>query len=197
MRRQAATVDNYAFLKIISDEQRPESFGADARDMFDIISISEKSENGFAMPFFSLGELLYSAVFGRFISFYAQYRFVRGDNTLTMHLLKTVVSKIEHYYKGLHNLFGYNALRVRIENGTLDGSYSENKYFFCWKKIYSKRFSTDCMSAFWEERALRSPVGLNDLREYESAKATWEELKTQNSYFINELTDNLRGDDYE
>ncbi|WP_251612050.1 hypothetical protein [Pumilibacter muris] len=187
MRRQAATVDNFCFLKIISDEQRPESFGADARDMFDIISISEKSDSGFAMPFFSLGELLYAVIFSRFRAFYTQYRFLRGDNTLSMYLLKTIAAKFEHYYKGLHNLFGYNVLKVQVESGTLDGKYTENKYFLTWKKIYSKRFATDCMSAFWEERALRSPVGLNDLREYETAKATWEELKAQNSYFVRDL----------
>lgn len=189
MRRQAATVDNFAFLKIISDEQRPESFGADARDMFDVISINERSDDGFALPFCSLGELLYSCVIGRFNAFYKQYRFLRGDNTLTLYLFKAIAAKIENYHAGLHNLFGYNVLRVQVESGRLDGKYSENKYFLTWKKIYSKRFATDCMSAFWEERALRSPVGLNDLREYETAKATWEELKAQNSYFVEELID--------
>lgn len=33
------------------------------------------------------------------------------------------------------------------------------------KKIYSKRFSMDCFSDFFTEKALRSPVGINDLEE--------------------------------
>lgn len=187
MRRHAATVDNFAFLKVISDEQRPESFGADARDNFDVIHIKEREENRLAMPFFSLGELLCGWLLGRFKRMYTQYRYVRGDNTLFMYLYKGLAARVERYYKRIHNLFGFNRLRVQVESGTLDGSFTEHNYFLSWKKIYSRRFATDCMSAFWLERALRSPVGLNDLREYETARATWEELKAQNSYFIRDL----------
>ena len=32
MCRHSATVDNYPFIKVFVDEQRPESWGADARD---------------------------------------------------------------------------------------------------------------------------------------------------------------------
>ncbi len=187
MRRQSAMVDNFCFLKIISDEQRPESFGADARDLFDVISIKERKEDSLAMPFFTLAELLYSWVIEKFKSAYSQYRHVRGDNTLFVYLCKNIVAFFERYYKGIHNLFGFNELTVQVENGTLDGTFTEHSYFFAWKKIYARRFSTDCMSAFWAERALHSPVGLNDLREYETARATWEELKAQNSYFVNDL----------
>lgn len=38
--------------------------------------------------------LKYSAVFGRFVDMYYRYRFTRGDNTLFMHLFKTIVAKI-------------------------------------------------------------------------------------------------------
>lgn len=38
MVRHSATIDNYPFVKIITDEQRPESWGADARDLCEIIS---------------------------------------------------------------------------------------------------------------------------------------------------------------
>ena len=60
------------------------------------------------------------------------------------------------------------------------------------KKIYSKRFSTDCFSDFFEKKALRSPVGIDDLKEYVSEKASICELKEQNSYFINELINGLK-----
>ena len=55
------------------------------------------------------------------------------------------------------------------------------------KKIYSKRFSTDCFSDFFTQKALKSNFGLNDLPEYQSEKATFEELQEQNSYFMNDL----------
>ena len=187
MIRHSATVDNYPFVKVITDEQRPESWGADARDLCEIVHIRESGETRLAMPFFFIGELLYSAVFGKFVSLYYNYRFMRGDNTLSMHILKTVTAKIQHYYTGIYNTFGYCPLRVQIESGTQDGELDENKYYLANKKIYSKRFSTDCFSDFFTQKALRSPVGLDDLPEYRTEKATFAEMELQNSYFINDL----------
>ena len=62
------------------------------------------------------------------------------------------------------------------------------------KKIYSKRFSTDCFSDFFTKKNMRSPVGINDLPEYESEKATFEELQSQNSYFISDLVNKQNKD---
>ena len=187
MIRHSATVDNFPFVKVITDEQRPESWGADARDLCEIVHIRESGETRLAMPFFFIGELLYSAVFGKFVSLYYNYRFTRGDNTLSMHILKTVTAKIQHYYTGIYNTFGYCPLRVQIESGTQDGELDENRYFLANKKIYSKRFSTDCFSDFFTQKALRSPVGLDDLPEYRTEKATFDEMDKQHSYFFNDL----------
>lgn len=59
MVRHSATVDNFPFVRVITDEQRPESWGADARDLCEIVHIRESGETCLAMPFFSLAELLY------------------------------------------------------------------------------------------------------------------------------------------
>ena len=58
------------------------------------------------------------------------------------------------------------------------------------KKIYSRRFSTDCFSDYFNELARKTGVGLEDYLEYETEKATVDELKMQNSYFINALYKN-------
>ena len=39
-----------------------------------------------------------------------------------------------------------------------------------FKKIYSKRFSTDCFSDFFTQKALKSKLGLNDLQEFKRYK---------------------------
>ncbi len=192
MVRHSATVDNYPFVRVITDEQRPESWGADARDLCEIVSIKESSETYLAMPFFSLAELLYGWLFGKFSNLYYRYRYVRSDNTLPMYLLKSITAKIQHYYTGIYNRFGYCALRVQIESGTQDGERTENKYYLMNKKIYSKRFSTDCFSDFFTEKALRSTVGIDDLREYATEKATFDELTAQNSYFVGDLLNGLK-----
>ena len=78
-------------------------------------------------------------------------------------------------------------LDILVESGRLDGQLKERKYFLMPKKIYSKRFSTDCYADYFNQKALKSSIGLDDLQEYATEKATMEELQQQNSYFINDL----------
>lgn len=192
MVRHSATVDNFPFVRVITDEQRPESWGADARDLCEIVHIRESGDTRLSMPFFTLAELLYDWLFGKFAELYYQYRYNRSDNTLIMYLLKSLTAKIHHYYTRIYNRFGYCVLRVQVESGTQDGQITENKYYLSSKKIYSKRFSTDCFSDFFTEKALRSPVGIDDLREYATEKATFAELELQNSYFVNDLLSGMK-----
>ena len=187
MVRHSATVDNFPFARVITDEQRPESWGADCRDLCDIVYIKESGEQKLAMPWFSLAELLYDFIFSKFVKLYYRYRYSRSDNTLTMYILKNITAKIQKYYASIYNEFGYCALRVQVENGTQDGQITETEYYLANKKIYSKRFATDCFSDYFTEKALRSPVGIDDLIEYVTEKATIEELTAQHSYFITEL----------
>ena len=194
MIRHSATVANYPFVKVITDEQRPESWGADARDLCEIVHIKESGEPRLAMPFFFIAELLYSFILGRFVNAYYKYRYMRGDNTLSMHILKTFAAKIQHYYTGVYNTFGYCTLTVQVESGTQDGELTVHKYYLANKKIYAKRFSTDCFSDFFTEKALHSPVGIDDLREYVTEKATVGELQRQNSYFVRDMVRDFKKD---
>ena len=187
MIRHSGTVDNYPFVRVIMDEQRPESLGLDARALCEIVSIKESGETRLAMPFFSLAELLYSFVFGKFTDLYYKYRFSRGDNILSMYLLKKITAKIQNYYMGIYNCFGYSRLMMQVESGTQDGEILERYYYISYKKARSKRFSSDCHSGFFTVKALRSKVGIDDLKEYATEKATFDELQAQNSYFVNDL----------
>lgn len=187
MIRHSATVDNYPFVKIITDEQRPESWGADARDLCEIVNINESSDTSLAMPFFALTELLYNFFYSKFNNVYYEYRFNRADNTLFMYLIKKVFSALHNYYVKVYNTFGYCALNVTVESGTQDGIKKNKRYYLMHKKIYSKRFSTDCFSDFYYKRALRSELGIEDLEEYTTEKATMAELEMQNSYFMADL----------
>ena len=193
MVRHSATVDNFPFVRVITDEQRPESWGADARDLCEIVHVRDSSETRLAMPFFAFGEMLYDWVFGRFVRLYYDYRFNRGDNTLTMYLLKTLTAKISKYYSGIYNRFGYSVLDVQTENGTQDGRLEDGKYYLMTKKIYSRRFATDCFSDFFTKKSLQSAVGIDDLQEYATEKASFDELNAQNSYFVGDLMKHMGG----
>ena len=187
MCRHSATVDNFPFIKVFTDEQRPESWGADARDLCDIVHIVSSGKMRLAMPFYTIEEMLTEWAFDGFISMYYDFRHRRGDNTLLVHILKTVTSWLYKRNAKIYNRFGYSVSAIEKERGTMDGKPEKKKYYVMNKKIYARRFSTDCFSDYFNEMARNSKVGLNDYMEYASEKATVEELKLQNSYFINAL----------
>ena len=190
MCRHSATVDNFPFIKVFTDEQRPESWGADARDLCDIVNIVSSGPQRLAMPFYTIEEMISEMVFNKFINLYYKMRYNRGDNTLLVHVLKSVCSWLYKRNMIIYNKYGYSISHIEKERGTMDGKVEKKKYFVMNKKIYSRRFSTDCFSDYFNEMARKSNIGLNDYMEYATEKATVEELKMQNSYFINALYKN-------
>ena len=184
MCRHSATVEYFPFIKVFADEQRPESWGADARDLCDIITIVSADEDRLAYPFYTLEEMVYEILTERFMRLYYRFRHNRGDNTLLVYLLKTVVSWLYHRNVRIHNRYGYCIARLEKRRGTMDGKIKRQKYYLMNKKIYARRFSTDCFSDYFNDMALRSEVSLQDYPEYETERASVEELRYQNSYFI-------------
>ena len=187
MCRHSATVDNYPFIKVFVDEQRPESWGADARDLCDILTIVNSGKPKLALPFYTIEEMLCDWAFSRFITMYYNFRYIRGDNTLFVHILKCIVSKIWAHNERIYNRFGYSVLSIEKERGTQDSKPEKKRYYLANYKIYRDRFTTDCFSDYFNELAEKSGVGLMDYRAYASVKASVEELKLQNSYFIRDL----------
>lgn len=191
MIRHSATVDNFPFVRVMMDEQRVMSLGADARELAYIIEIRESGETRLAMPFFQLGELAHAVIGSRFAKWYEDFRYRRGDNTLISHFLKWLAAADSKHYTKIYNTFSYKSVKVGMQNGSLDGECKERKYYIMPKKIYAKRFSTDAYADFFYEKAIRSEVGIDDLEEYESERATLRELEAQHSYFIGNLMKNF------
>ena len=190
MCRHSATVDNFPFIKVFTDEQRPESWGADARDLADIINIASCGELRLALPFYTIEEMISEWAFNRFMRLYEDFRFRRGDNTLLVHILKSITAWLWRRNLRIYNRFGYSVLKIEKERGTMDGKTENKKYYLMNAKIYAKRFSTDCFSDYFNDMAKKSKTGLMDYIEYATEKATVDELKMQNSYFINSLYGN-------
>lgn len=192
MVRHSATVDNFPFVKVITDDQRPESWGADARELAEIIYVEKVNDISLAMPLFALEDLIISWLLKKHTEAYYNYRYERGDNTLRMYLLHGLMAFLHRYHKRIYNTFGYYKMKVVVESGRQDGNKHEGKYYLMTKKIYSKRFSTDCFSDFFNEKALRSKLGINDLQEFAKTKASFDEMLSMNSYFffdLNQLRD--------
>jgi hypothetical protein len=78
-------------------------------------------------------------------------------------------------------------LFIEKERGTLDNKIENKRYYLMNRKIYSLRFSTDCFSDYFNDLGRKTKVGLDDYFEYAGERATVDELKMQNSFFINSL----------
>jgi len=188
--RHKSTVANFPFARVILDEQRASSLGADAKELCEIVHIKEKSDMKLTMPFFFMGELLHAFIFPKFKGAYQRYRINRGDNTLVMFLLKKLGAGIHNYYNGIYNRFGFHIRYLAVEDGATGQVIKECPYYVSTKKIYSDRFSTDAYKDIFAEQLKSVNLGLDDIKEYGSHKATQAELEQQNSYFINELVKN-------
>ncbi len=191
MIRHSATVDNFPFVRVITDDQRASSWGADARELCDIVSIIDNSDKKLAMPLFFLEDAFISWLLKGFIGRYYQRRFERGDNTLGMYLYKQLSAKLKNYQSRTYNIFGYKKFGVGVENGTQDGVVTRKFYYIMFSKIYRKVFSTDCYSDFFNIKALRSKIGLADLPEFATEKASFEEMMSQHAYFFTDLCEML------
>ena len=153
----------------------------------DIIRIVGASEQRLALPFYTIEEMITEWVFNKFINLYYDFRYKRGDNTLLIHVLKGIASWLYKRNARIYNKYGYSISKIEKERGTMDGKVERKKYYVMNKKIYSRRFSTDCFSDYFNDLARKTKVGLNDYVEYATEKATIEELKLQHSYFIDGL----------
>ena len=187
MSRHSATVDNFPFIKVFADEQRPESWGADARELAEVITILSVGERRIAMPFYTIEEMVCEQAYCKFLRLYEDFRFRRGDNTLLVHILKSVVAKLWKHNEKIRNLYGYSVLALAKQRGTLDGKAKKKKYYLCNRKIYARRFTTDCFSDYFNDLAIKAKIGINDYEEYAGEKASINELKQQHSYFIGGL----------
>lgn len=188
MSRHPAVIRNFAFFRIGLDEQRAMSLGANVRELAVISNIEGTDEVKLLMPCFALGEILYRVVYGSFIKLYSQYRYNRGDNTLLMSALKCFSSKVSAHYKRIYNTFGCYVETVSVYKGSNENEIEQHKYYIQPKKIYSNRFATDAFSDYYKERSKRSDYGIDDMPVYKTGKANFDELLSQNSYFINDIS---------
>lgn len=128
----------------------------------------------------------YSSVDGNSAKLYYDYRFIRADKILPMYVLKGLTARLKHFNDRTFNKYGSSKSTLLIESGRMDGDKKESKYFLQSKKIYSRRYTTDCLSAIFNQYADKNTIGIEDLPEYLTELGTDEENLLQNSFFQSE-----------
>ena len=188
MIRHRATVCFYPFVRIICDEQRPESWGADARDLCSVLELGESSDLIVLYKGLFFDGFIHDIIYPKFKGFYEEMRNLRGDNTLLVYLLKNILALCENRYIKLQNRFGLYQLPVTVHQGNMQDGGKVSNYFISRKKTYGGRFATDSHADFFVSMALESGIGLFDFVEYRDVRQTEDEMALQNAYFYIDMT---------
>ncbi len=186
--RHLATIDGFPFIMFICDEQRPETWGADARDLASVVRIEKSEKSRLAVPFFHLEESFCDWVYNKFFYPYGDYRFRRGDYCLPMYFLHWFAAKVRLFREYMYGKYGYKRQHVTIEKGTLDGAREDRIYYLVHRKIYADRFPTDCYSGFFAFRTSIAEIGIEEMPEYTGELVGMDEWAQQKSYLIAGMT---------
>ena len=186
--RHAGSVEGVCFVRLICDEQRATSWGADARDTATVINIKEVSEPQVVLKSCWLPKIyLYSVVPAYLKYFYRKVLTYGNARAKPVDHLHTAVSAIYARCERRMNQYSYMTAIVTKQDGTLEDEPQEHEYYISFKKIYSNRYSTDCYKEYFADRALASEYDFVNSDSYESEVAALEELNKQNSYLVADL----------
>lgn len=175
------------------DEQRPENWGADAKNVCDIITICDKSKDKILLPFFAIEEAAYLFSTWLVKKLFKKYDFNRGDNTLTMWIVLMLYSIIFNHYTRIENTFGgyYDSVfwetGMRVNDGSQACKTGTEKLFISRKKVYSDRFDTAAWRTFYATKARGSNYGINDIETYTALEVSKENMKTAHSHFFDKV----------
>jgi len=182
-----ATVGYKNFFLCIGDEQRPESVGADEREISTVLHIENRNKDLITLPFFELETVLNGFLLSHFDPYFVQYRLHRSDGTLFMYLVHHLVSAYWGWYIRKFNTFAFDVLTVGIEKGTLDGQVDMHEYYISHKKTFAKRYSTDAFRNMLATRALEARHGLHQQPRYRGLWCEADEYEQQNSFAVDKL----------
>ncbi len=180
--RHRCTVDYFPYAMVFFDDQRPESLGADCRELAYINQIAGSSELKLSMPFFWIEELIHEWIYPKYADYNEEYNFYSGKITLRYYLYTKLVSWIHNFYVRTYNRYGYYALTINQQSGKMDGEPVEKFYYLSRKKIYSDVFATDCYGEYLADDVTES--GIDMLPCYADVIPSREEYDEQNSLLV-------------
>lgn len=190
--RHAGTVEGVCFVRLICDEQRASSWGADARDTATVINIKEVSERGTTLPFCFIPWLFMDKVIPAYSKFYTGVMTYGNARAKVIKRTHGAVCAFYARYDRILNRYGGMVASVTVQEGNLESEPIPHEYYLMPKKIYSRRYSTDCYKEYFADRAKKSTWSFIQSRSYESDVATLEELESQSSYLIEGLSEMMR-----
>ena len=184
--RHNATIEYECFAYFVADEQRPESWGADARDLAAVIHIESKSEEKYTLHFTIL-PLIVAFLRKPYDSWYDDVKEYGNENVYVVSFLNLCMGKLFQIVERMQNRYGYKTSMLGSEMGTAVSSGSGgkelelHKYFMMNKKIYGA-YSTDGFKGLFSKRMRESGTCIYEIPTYRNVVADLDEFDKQESY---------------
>ena len=192
-----ALVDNFPYIRFITDDQRAANVAASAVGLMCVVNISEKSEPMIAIPGFGWYLDAESFISKHFNKLSLKRENVRGDVTLSWLLIKQAVSCFSLPAQRMRNRFGYEELTLLRQAGNAfsgnegaqntAGECTEHVYYKMYWKNYSNRFISDSHASAYAEAQRRAGIGIKDIPTYKDLRMSPDELEYQRSRLGTEL----------
>ena len=186
------TIENITWFRLFLTDQRPDSLGAENKDLCDIIMIRGVSDPHIVMPGFMFEEWLYALATKIHDKLYYKLRNYRKDanGTLLVYLMKKLYTPIFRHYDRIVNQFSVYTADLKITNAmTQEQLKKKAKYYISKKKTYSGRFATDGIKKFYDEKTLKSDYGINEAPTYTDLHMTIPQMRAVKSIFYNRMID--------
>lgn len=186
------TIEYVTWFRLFLTDQRPDSLGAENKDLCDIIMIRGVSDPHIVMPGFMFEEWLYALATKIHDKLYYKLRNYRKDanGTLLVYLMKKLYTPIFRHYDRIVNQFSVYTADLKITNAmTQEQLKKKAKYYISKKKTYSNRFATDGIKKFYDEKTLKSDYGINDAPTYDDLHMKIPQMRAVKSIFYNRMID--------
>ena len=188
MHGHAAECDNFSFHRWFFDAQKADELEARTRALTLMLYIKKAHAVKNYMPLFAFDEAIFIIASSIYDSIYEYIRLRKGSNTLLVYALRRFYTPLFQRFIRLSNRYNYNPLDLIPTDGGDQATGEMIRLPLLWLVAYRYRFASDANGDFYFHKTKKSPMGLNDTRQYESLRMTLEEMEAQNSYFIKDLT---------
>lgn len=186
MKRHDCTIRNKLIFMSFMDCQREGSVNSDLVDINEYMITIHKQDSDWESSLFMfwLEPMIIESIISFRNNLYYRFRLNRDDKTLLVYLLNKLTYYLNKYLVKRKNTFNYQKMELDITNGV---DSKKQTFYLMSKKIYSRRYSTNCYSSFFEEKYLEADIGFIDLPSFNNYVPSIDELKYMNSYFIRDM----------
>ena len=191
--RHPAVIDYKSYFKLFTDMQRVGDTSLSTVELAEaIIFIKSKIKKN------SLFLRVFEPIICGFLSnlrdkFVVKYRMSRNYYSLFYCLVLFFLDPFKRFLERRENMFGYEKILLDVSSG-LDEVKEEYSYYLLNKKALANAYATDTHYGFFKRNLNAQSYSIDDIPCYKKLHADFDELKSQNSYLVNDL-DNVFKDE--